>query len=128
MTTQTKTVKGTRRWMWLLALPVAGVLAVPALRASAEPWGGPDATEMERARQDPRYWLQQLAIGYGLTGVSYVVGLAASSVLDLPSSPVIVWASFGLNELSGKMLGTCSRRTRSARFERSRAEGWACVV
>jgi ABC transporter family protein len=35
---------------------------------------------------------RQLAIGYGLTVVSYVVGLAASSVLDLPSSPVIVWA------------------------------------
>src|SRR5690349_7366764 len=34
----------------------------------------------------------QLAIGYGLTVVSYVVGLAASSLLDLPSSPVIVWA------------------------------------
>jgi zinc/manganese transport system permease protein len=35
---------------------------------------------------------RQLAIGYGLTVVSYVAGLAASSVLDLPSSPVIVWA------------------------------------
>ena len=35
---------------------------------------------------------RQLAIAYGLTVVSYMVGLAASSVLDLPSSPVIVWA------------------------------------
>jgi zinc/manganese transport system permease protein len=40
-------------------------------------------------RYPPR---RQLAIGYGLTVVSYVVGLAASSLLDLPSSPVIVWA------------------------------------
>ena len=40
-------------------------------------------------RYPPR---RQLAIGYGLTAVSYVVGLAASSLLDLPSSPVIVWA------------------------------------
>ncbi len=35
---------------------------------------------------------RQLAIAYGLTVVSYVLGLVASSVLDLPSSPVIVWA------------------------------------
>ncbi|MEJ0038217.1 MAG: metal ABC transporter permease [Gammaproteobacteria bacterium] len=40
-------------------------------------------------RYPPR---RQLAIGYGLTGASYLIGLAASSVLDLPSSPVIVWA------------------------------------
>lgn len=40
-------------------------------------------------RYPPR---RQLAIGYALTAVSYVIGLAASSVLDLPSSPVIVWA------------------------------------
>ncbi len=40
-------------------------------------------------RYPPR---RQLAIGYGLTAVSYVIGLAASSLLDLPSSPVIVWA------------------------------------
>src|SRR6476620_11505366 len=40
-------------------------------------------------RHPPR---RQLVIGYGLTAVSYVVGLAASSLLDLPSSPVIVWA------------------------------------
>jgi zinc/manganese transport system permease protein len=35
---------------------------------------------------------QQLALGYGLALVSYVVGLVLSAVVDLPSSPVIVWA------------------------------------
>jgi zinc/manganese transport system permease protein len=35
---------------------------------------------------------RQLAIGYGLAVASYVVGLVASALLDLPSSPVIVWA------------------------------------
>jgi protein CpxP len=42
MTTQTKSTN--RRWKWLLALPVAGLLAFPALRASAD-WGGPEAAE-----------------------------------------------------------------------------------
>ena len=40
-------------------------------------------------RYPPR---RQLALGYGLALVSYVVGLVLSAVLDLPSSPVIVWA------------------------------------
>jgi zinc/manganese transport system permease protein len=35
---------------------------------------------------------RQLALGYGLALVSYVVGLVLSAVIDLPSSPVIVWA------------------------------------
>ncbi|NJD32503.1 MAG: metal ABC transporter permease [Gammaproteobacteria bacterium] len=35
---------------------------------------------------------RQLALGYGLAFVSYLVGLAASVVTDLPSSAVIVWA------------------------------------
>ena len=35
---------------------------------------------------------RQLAIGYALAFGSYVAGLAASVVTDLPSSPVIVWA------------------------------------
>src|SRR5207237_4255727 len=35
---------------------------------------------------------RQLAIGYALTLASYATGLAASALLDLPSSPVIVWA------------------------------------
>ena len=35
---------------------------------------------------------RQLFIGYSLAIASYVVGLAASVVTDLPSSPVIVWA------------------------------------
>jgi zinc/manganese transport system permease protein len=35
---------------------------------------------------------RQLALGYGLSVASYVLGLVASAVLDLPSSPVIVWA------------------------------------
>jgi zinc/manganese transport system permease protein len=33
----------------------------------------------------------QLAIGYGMTLASYLLGLAMSVVVDLPSSPVIVW-------------------------------------
>jgi len=33
---------------------------------------------------------RQLALGYGLSLVSYVVGLVLSAVVDLPSSPVIV--------------------------------------
>jgi zinc/manganese transport system permease protein len=35
---------------------------------------------------------RQLAFGYALAFGSYVAGLAASVVTDLPSSPVIVWA------------------------------------
>jgi zinc/manganese transport system permease protein len=35
---------------------------------------------------------RQLAIGYALAFGSYIAGLAASVVTDLPSSPVIVWA------------------------------------
>jgi zinc/manganese transport system permease protein len=34
---------------------------------------------------------RQLPLGYALALVSYVVGLALSVVVDLPSSPVIVW-------------------------------------
>jgi zinc/manganese transport system permease protein len=41
---------------------------------------------------------RQLALGYALALTSYVAGLILSAVLDLPSSPVIVWtmALFGL--------------------------------
>jgi protein CpxP len=46
MTTQATNPKNSRRWTWLLALPLAGALALPALRASAEPSLGPDAAEM----------------------------------------------------------------------------------
>ena len=35
---------------------------------------------------------RQLALGYLLAIASYVAGLAASLLTDLPSSPVIVWA------------------------------------
>ena len=35
---------------------------------------------------------RQLPIGYALAIASYLLGLAASVVTDLPSSPVIVWA------------------------------------
>jgi zinc/manganese transport system permease protein len=35
---------------------------------------------------------RQLAIGYGLTIVSYAAGLGMSALMDLPSSPMIVWA------------------------------------
>jgi ABC-type Mn2+/Zn2+ transport system permease subunit len=35
---------------------------------------------------------RQLLYGYALAIGSYVVGLAASLVTDLPSSPMIVWA------------------------------------
>jgi zinc/manganese transport system permease protein len=34
---------------------------------------------------------RQLAVGYGLGLASYAVGLAVSTVTDLPSSPVVVW-------------------------------------
>ena len=34
---------------------------------------------------------RQLLIGYVVAIVSYVVGLALSAVMDLPSSPVVVW-------------------------------------
>ncbi len=46
-------------------------------------------------RLDPK---RQLLTGYGLAVVSYAVGLALSTVMDLPSSPVVVWvmAGFGL--------------------------------
>ena len=41
---------------------------------------------------------RQLAVGLGLGIASYAAGLALSSVMDLPSSPVVVWvmAVFGL--------------------------------
>jgi zinc/manganese transport system permease protein len=35
---------------------------------------------------------RQLPLGYGLAAASYLLGLAASVVTDLPSSAVIVWA------------------------------------
>jgi len=35
---------------------------------------------------------RQLAVGYALAFGSYLAGLAASVITDLPSSPVIVWA------------------------------------
>jgi zinc/manganese transport system permease protein len=35
---------------------------------------------------------RQLALGYALAFLSYLVGLAASVLTDLPSSAVIVWA------------------------------------
>ena len=35
---------------------------------------------------------RQLALGYALALISYVIGLVSSAVFDLPSSPVIVWA------------------------------------
>jgi zinc/manganese transport system permease protein len=34
---------------------------------------------------------RQLAVGYALALASYAVGLAASALTDLPSSPVVVW-------------------------------------
>jgi zinc/manganese transport system permease protein len=40
-------------------------------------------------RLQPKY---QLAVGYAVALVSYLIGLAASAFADLPSSPVIVWA------------------------------------
>jgi len=35
---------------------------------------------------------RQLALGYALSLASYLLGLVLSAVVDLPSSPVIVWA------------------------------------
>ena len=42
---------------------------------------------------------RQLAIGYALTAVSYVLGLVVSALSDLPSSPVIVWAMAGVGTM-----------------------------
>jgi zinc/manganese transport system permease protein len=47
-------------------------------------------------RYPPRH---QLAIGYALALASYLLGLALSALLDLPSSPVIVWAMAVLGTL-----------------------------
>jgi protein CpxP len=51
MTQETQTSKTnraqSRRWTWLLALPLAGALALPAVQAFAGPWhGGDGAGEM----------------------------------------------------------------------------------
>jgi zinc/manganese transport system permease protein len=35
---------------------------------------------------------KQLSLGYGVAAASYLLGLGASLVTDLPASPVIVWA------------------------------------
>jgi zinc/manganese transport system permease protein len=52
----------------------------------------------------------QLAIGYGLALLSYIVGLAASAFLDLPSSPVIVWAMAILGAIVHLMAGNARER------------------
>ncbi len=56
---------------------------------------------------------RQLALGYGLAVASYLVGLAASVVTDLPSSAVIVWAMAVL----AIMLHLTGRRGRSVDLE-----------
>ncbi len=60
---------------------------------------------------------RQLPIGYALAIASYIVGLAASVVTDLPSSPVIVWA-MALIGLIVHVAGN-QRRTGSARSKPS---------
>ena len=42
---------------------------------------------------------RQLVIGYLLTAVSYAAGLVISTLTDLPSSPVIVWAMAAIGVL-----------------------------
>jgi zinc/manganese transport system permease protein len=49
---------------------------------------------------------RQLALGYALAIGSYVAGLAASAITDLPSSPVVVWAMAML----GLLVHLASRR------------------
>jgi zinc/manganese transport system permease protein len=51
----------------------------------------------------PERW--QLALGYTLALASYVIGLVLSAVVDLPSSPVIVWAM----ALIGLLVHVCAR-------------------
>lgn len=65
---------------------------------------------------------RQLAIGYGLTLASYAAGLGLSAMLDLPSSPVIVWtmAVFGTVV---HLAGRDSRVASTADAETSRHAG-----
>jgi zinc/manganese transport system permease protein len=53
---------------------------------------------------------RQLAIGYALSLASYILGLVASAVLDLPSSPVIVWAM----ALVGLLVHLAGRRSEAS--------------
>jgi zinc/manganese transport system permease protein len=48
----------------------------------------------------------QLFLGYGVALVSYVLGLALSAIMDLPSSPVVVWVM----ALVGLIVHVCARR------------------
>jgi zinc/manganese transport system permease protein len=69
---------------------------------------------------------RQLAIGYALAFGGYVVGLAASVVTDLPSSPVIVWAMgvIGLLvHLTGKQRVPAGAAARSEHGARTTASG-----
>lgn len=54
---------------------------------------------------------RQLLVGYLLAVASYVVGLAASVITDLPSSPVIVWAMAAI----GLIVHIAGSLTRNAR-------------
>ena len=65
---------------------------------------------------------RQLAIGYGLTLASYAAGLALSAVLDLPSSPVIVWAMAVLGTIV-HLVGRDSRVGAALPVERGRHSG-----
>jgi zinc/manganese transport system permease protein len=56
---------------------------------------------------------RQLWLGYGLACGSYVAGLAASLVTDLPSSPVIVWAMALLGILMHLTARDAATRARS---------------
>ncbi len=60
---------------------------------------------------------RQLAIGYGLAIASYVVGLVLSALLDLPSSPVIVWTMAVLGLLA-HLAGARPRRSRATAVSR----------
>jgi zinc/manganese transport system permease protein len=56
---------------------------------------------------------RQLAVGYALALVSYLLGLGISLVTDLPSSPVIVWAMAALGlvvHVAGGVIAPASPR------------------
>ena len=64
---------------------------------------------------------RQLGLGYVLAFVSYAVGLGLSTVTDLPSSPMIVWAM----ALIGIILHLANGASRSAAPEQQKSKAAA---
>lgn len=54
---------------------------------------------------------QRLAVAYGLGALSYLVGIALSAVLDLPSGALTVWTMAGAGILTGVMIGRTRNTT-----------------